>query len=322
VVAVVDGDRHAHRALALGVDEVVRVNEASVSNLSAAVERARLRAIGREARPASPEEDPRAMELLAASVSSRLANPLALASVNIEILQAAMGPVAGLADAYARSAASRQDGLPEGEAQRVVALRASAPTTPALHAIVRDLQLALREASSAVAHVYTLVATPGVDDGSDLAITIGGVAQLVRPVIERVANFHVELPRAGVVPVAMSRSAVVQSLSALLTNAVHAVRDRRERGTLEIRVGLRASIALVEVIDDGIGMSPSVLARVEDSLSGARGTATSTGLATAADHVRRAGGELVIESEQGVGTTARMFLPLVVQANPVDPSAN
>src|SRR5579859_4299622 len=50
VIAVVGNDRDAHRALALGVDEVIRANTASHDALMTAAENARLRAIGRDAR--------------------------------------------------------------------------------------------------------------------------------------------------------------------------------------------------------------------------------------------------------------------------------
>ncbi|MDP9151035.1 MAG: hypothetical protein M3O36_13980, partial [Myxococcota bacterium] len=51
VVAVVETDRDAHRALAMGVDEVVRASEASAVTLARAAKSARLRSMGREARP-------------------------------------------------------------------------------------------------------------------------------------------------------------------------------------------------------------------------------------------------------------------------------
>ncbi|HEX3344285.1 MAG TPA: hypothetical protein VHS09_06915, partial [Polyangiaceae bacterium] len=235
VVAVVGTDREAHRALSLGVDEVVRGREASSDVLTAASERAKLRAIGRGARAVAQDAEAKGIELLSASVSHRLASPLAIASLNAEILRAAMGPVAGLADAYTRAATGKVE-LVDAEARRVVALRASAPATPTLQATVNDLTLALREASTAAAQVYSLVAPDPLDAVCELPVVVTEVVQLVRDVIERIGDFRVELPAGAACRCAVARSVVVQALSALLTNAMHAVRDRPQRGTIVVRV--------------------------------------------------------------------------------------
>jgi signal transduction histidine kinase len=318
VVAIVEGDQQAFRALALGVDEVVRVREVSSASLSAATERARLRAMGREPQPAQPEEDSPGIELLAAAVSSRLANPLAVASVNAEILRAAMNAVTGLADAYVRDAAARPD-LHDSEVQRVVALRASAPATPQLNATIHDLAAALREASTAVAHVYSLVVPDDGDEACDLTTVVSELTMLMRDVVERVAELRVHLVTDDAVRVAVPRSVVVQALSLLLTHSLQAVRDRSERGTITVRVEPRVAAALVEVIDNGSGMSPSALARALDPPSAMRGAAS---LAALASRVRRAGGEIVLESTLGVGTTARLFIPILLRREPPDPAAN
>jgi hypothetical protein len=41
-----------------------------------------------------------------------------------------------------------------------------------------------------------------------------------------------------------------------------------------------------------------------------------------AHRVRRAGGEIVLESTLGVGTTARLFVPILLRHEPPDPDAN
>ena len=275
---------------------------------------------GRESREPSLEGESGAIELLAATVSWRLASPLAVASVNLEVLEAAMAAITRLADTYARNAAAGQ-ALPDSEVQRVVALRASAPATPALQATVQDLGAALREASSAVANVYALVATE-IDAAADVMITITQFGQLVRPVVERVADLIVELPTTGEVRVAMARSALMQTLASLLTNALHSMRDRRDRGAIGIRVEVRGTVALIEVVDNGAGMSPIVLANATDPHAPRRRSGPAAALAQAADQIRRAGGELVLESELGNGTTAKVFVPLAVQPQPRPPSAN
>jgi len=322
VIAIVGTDQEAHRALALGVDEVVRAQEASGDLLAAASERALLRAIGRSARAAPQDVDARAIELLSASVSYRLASPLAVASLNVEILRAAMGAVAGLADAYARAATGKVE-LLDSEAQRVVALRASAPATPTLHATVHDLAVALREASTAAAQVSQLVSPDTLDAVCDLSAVVSEVAQLVRVVIERVGDLRVELPGDEACRCTVARSVVVQALSALLTNAMQAIRERPQRGSITVRVEPRVSAAIVEVIDDGIGMAPATVETVLEPFSATRtGESTGLSLSMVAERVRRVGGDVVLESELGLGTTVRLFLPLLLRGETKDPGAN
>jgi signal transduction histidine kinase len=313
VIAVVGNDRDAHRALALGVDEVIRASTASHEALLAAAENARLRAIGRDARPranAALDEDSKAVELLAASVGYKLANPLAVASLNVEVLRTAMGAMTGLADAYVRDTASRQHAIArDSEAMRVVALRASAPPTAELHATVDDLARALQEASTAVSQVYALVAPDEFEEVCDLCAVVSEVARLVGVVVERVADLRIDLPGEPCRAV-MPRSQVVQAISALLSNSLQAVRDRGQRGTITLRLWAREDVALVEVIDNGVGMSPAVRTRAFEPFFTTREGAAGLGLSMVAERVRKAGGEIVLESEQGLGTTVRLFVPL------------
>jgi signal transduction histidine kinase len=312
VIAVVGNDRDAHRALALGVDEVIRANTASHEALLTAAENARLRAIGRDARPranAALDEDSKAIELLAASVGYRLANPLAVASLNVEVLRTAMGAMTGLADAYVRDSAARQAAARDSETMRVVALRASAPPTEELHATMDDLARALQEASTAVSQVYALVAPDEFEEVCDLCAVVSEVAKLVGVVVERVADLRIDLPSESCRAV-MPRSQIVQAISALMSNSLQAVRDRGQRGTITLRLWAREDVALVEVIDNGVGMSPSVRARAFEPFFTTREGATGLGLSMVAERVRRAGGEIVLESEQGLGTTVRLFIPL------------
>jgi signal transduction histidine kinase len=317
VIAIVGNDRDAHRALALGVDEVLRAHAASHEALLGAAESARLRAIGRDARPRSSspvDEDAKAIELLAASVGYRLANPLAVASLNVEVLRGAMSAMTGLADAYVRDTAARAQQPPVrgSDELRAVALRASAPPSAELHATMDELARALQEASTAVSQVYALVAPDEFDDACDLCSVVSEVAKLVAVVVERVAELRVDLPSEPC-RAAMPRSQIVQALTALLSNSLQAVRDparHGRRGTVTLRLWAREDVALLEVIDNGIGMSPSVRARALDPFFTTREGSTGLGLSMVAERVRRAGGEIVLESEHGLGTTVRLFVPL------------
>lgn len=308
VVVVVDTDEAAHRALASGADEVARAETLDAPGLELVVERARLRAAVRSL-PARGPEDLAAIELLAASISSELQGRLAAASFSCDVLRAAMGPVAGLADSFARSAMETEP-MPSNERARVVALRASAPPTVALRETVDGLTVALRDAARVVSQACSFMVDAESDDPIDLVDAVRDLVSLVGVVVERDANLHVELPEARCF-VAFPRAHLAQTVAALISNALHATAERGVRGRVVIRVVPTPDAALLEIVDDGIGMLREMQDRVFEPAFTTRPPAAGLGLTIAADRVRSAGGDILLESEVGVGTKVQIFLPLV-----------
>jgi CheY-like chemotaxis protein len=81
-------------------------------------------------------------------------------------------------------------------------------------------------------------------------------------------------------------------------------------GRIVVRTGAEARGSLVEVTDDGSGMSPEVKARVFDpffTTKGARGSGL--GLSVSHTIIRQHGGSIEVESEPGRGSTFRVVLP-------------
>ena len=77
--------------------------------------------------------------------------------------------------------------------------------------------------------------------------------------------------------------------------------------------------AVLEVRDDGAGMTAATAARIFDPFftTKAPGSGTGLGLSTAYGIVRQSGGDIVVESALAQGSTFSVWLPLVDEAGPV-----
>jgi signal transduction histidine kinase len=322
VVVVVADDATAEQALSLGVDEIV-FQDATPDELSRACDKARLRAaarIERDGRLADElsRADGEALEILGAAVAHELKTPLAIASLNSDMLRELIGPVTEIADQAAEWAAAGVDVPPEAR-DRLVALRASAPPTDEINASANDLSSALRRATQVVRRMSALTSDEPVQS-SDLGEVLSKVETIMRGLLERSAEFSVTISSEPCL-VAFPRWQLMQTMAALLANAHEATsakaRDHGMISRIEMNLAIQGAVALVEVHDTGIGMSVEVRARaLHPFFTTRRPGALGLGLTIAAGRVRRAGGELLLESELGQGTRVRLFLPITAIAPP------
>ena len=95
----------------------------------------------------------------------------------------------------------------------------------------------------------------------------------------------------------------------LLKNAGEAIVDQ---GTVTVRTALEGERVLVEISDTGEGMDPSEVALLFESSFSGRGARVKSGLGLPAANiiVKKAGGDIQVESEPGAGTVFRVWLPV------------
>jgi CheY-like chemotaxis protein len=171
-------------------------------------------------------------------------------------------------------------------------------------------------------------------------VDVNALIERTRRLFARLAGdrvtYHTDLaPDAGDVVADVSQ--LEQVLSNLIVNARDAMpnggsvtvitrRHREPRGGNPALEGRRWTV--IEVRDDGVGIPDDVRAHIFEPFftTKARGKGTGLGLATCFGIVQRFGGVITVDSEQGLGTTFRVYLPttaasLAVEDHPEEPSA-
>jgi PAS domain S-box-containing protein len=104
---------------------------------------------------------------------------------------------------------------------------------------------------------------------------------------------------------------LIQVLLNLVTNAEQAIREVRDTGRIQIRLGRKESQLTVTVQDDGVGIRPEALPRIFDPFYTTKrpGGGTGLGLSICMSIVREHGGNIEAESLPGGGSAFTIYLP-------------
>jgi signal transduction histidine kinase/CheY-like chemotaxis protein len=158
----------------------------------------------------------------------------------------------------------------------------------------------------------------------DLKDVLADAVEQVRPLIEK--HGHRLVQEAMPVPalVVGDRKRLVQVMTNLLSNAA---KYTLEGGRIEVRLATRGALIDLTIRDDGIGMSPELIASAFDLFSqGTRGLDRSQGglgigLALVRSLLKLHGGEVTAASDgPGCGSTFRVTLPLSSRAAAAAPA--
>jgi len=180
-----------------------------------------------------------------------------------------------------------------------------------------DAAQVLREADESMQRITALVRRL-VDAGRVAdrpAQAVARVGPLVAAAVAEAQAAHPALRiSAEVAPglvAAMVETDLGAVLEALLSNAGAAFQPGAP-GRVAVTAAGRGGQVVVEVVDDGAGMSPEVLGRAFDPFFSTRGTvagAAGLGLPVARSLVEAARGRLALESREGRGTRATVEVP-------------
>ncbi len=147
----------------------------------------------------------------------------------------------------------------------------------------------------------------------DLGTAVKEMEATLRLLLPQTVELRIEAAPGAGLTVQSSRLRVEQMVVNLVANARDAM---PEGGILRVRTGVGDSeqpMALLEVADTGVGMTPEIQARIFDPFftTKAPGHGTGLGLSSLKALVEEGGGQLEVRSAPGRGSRFRILLPLL-----------
>jgi signal transduction histidine kinase len=160
---------------------------------------------------------------------------------------------------------------------------------------------------------FTREAPSGSAPAVELDAVVGEAVRLSLPRLPGGdAAVHLRQSLASDARVALLPADLVTAIANLVTNAIEAM---PRGGTIWVETRVEGARAVVEVRDDGPGMSPEIEARVFEPFFTTKGTeGTGLGLAMVYATVRRYGGTIALDTEPGSGTRFTFSFPLASRA--------
>lgn len=194
------------------------------------------------------------------------------------------------------------------------------PSTPL------DVLEAVREAHEGVERVRQVVSdlkTFTRHDAQMLPVglrkLIHGTAKIAAADIRHRARLEIEIATDSLVLANESR--LSQVFLNLLLNACHAIPDGAQ-GLIRVSAKDVGSEMVAEVSDNGVGIPAAILDRVLDPFFTTKpiGIGSGLGLSVCKNIIEGYGGRIELQSAEGRGTTARLFLPIHQITRALEPS--
>src|SRR4029077_9877058 len=137
-------------------------------------------------------------------------------------------------------------------------------------------------------------------------------------------NIHVDFqPHSDLPAVIGDANQLIQVFLNLISNAEHAIREVRETGRVQIRIGRIGGHISVTVQDDGVGVAQEALPKLFDPFYTTKrpGGGTGLGLSICMSIVREHGGSIDVETLPAGGSAFTVYLPVAppeVSDGPLD----
>ncbi len=245
---------------------------------------------------------------LAAGVAHEINNPIGYISSNINTLLKYVDKLAQFIESQAQAIETCADDATRASIEE---LRRQIK----LDYVIKDLRALIAESLEGAERVSKIVQDLKSFSRSeaneavrcDLNECIRSTINVVRNEIKYVAELDLHL---GDIPPLLCRpQQISQVVMNLLVNAAHSI---SANGVISVATSVAADAVEISVSDTGCGIPPENLEKIFDPFFTTKepGKGTGLGLAISCDIVRKHGGELLVRSEVGQGTTFTVRLPV------------
>jgi signal transduction histidine kinase len=187
----------------------------------------------------------------------------------------------------------------------------------ALDSIIGEWAESLGDCIAATNRIQSIVKTLNVfsrksDTASPIRVELNDEIRTVLRLIGKEVRFqaHFDVLLAPGMPAILAPpNCLTQVLTNLLVNALQAL-EKTEHPLISITTDFDDTHVLLEIVDNGPGMSPDVLSRIFDPFFTTKpiGRGTGLGLAITRQLVEKMGGEIFVESEPGHGAKFTVVL--------------
>jgi PAS domain S-box-containing protein len=192
----------------------------------------------------------------------------------------------------------------------------------------RQLDLTHRQARRAARIVQNLLEFSRPASPQKKAVDVSSLIERTLQLHEhslRRNNVEVEFqPQHALQSVIGDANQLIQVFLNLISNAEHAIREVRESGRIQIRIGRIGGNLAVTVQDDGVGILPEALPKLFDPFYTTKrpGGGTGLGLSICTAIVREHGGSIDVETLPVGGSAFTVFLPVAPDSESPAPIAD
>jgi len=239
---------------------------------------------------------------LAAGVAHEINNPITFVMLNAPIFEKVWNSITPILEEYCRSNGDfRVSGMSYTQLQERVPLLLKDIKEGAMRVkrIVEDLKDFSRQGPSDL--------TDRVDVNSTIKAAVGLVSNQIKKSTDYLeVEYGLDIPKFK-----GNTQRIEQVIINLLVNACQALPDKKHSIQISTAYDKEASSVLVQVRDQGVGMSDEVLQRIKDPFftTNRESGGTGLGLAISESIIEDHGGNLKLDSSPGKGTTVTVSLP-------------